>query len=65
MSEIEINEGNCVLEDRELVDINVAFGLMMDIYKDRGLRKMDETLVRILQKINKLNDLAKEKKIKT
>ena len=61
----EINEGNCVLDDRELTDINVAFGLMMDIYKSRGLRRMDETLVRILKKINKLNEMAKEKKIKT
>jgi hypothetical protein len=59
MSE-KINEDNCILDEDELFTIGNAFGWVEQntVDKDGAYRK---ELEKIIQKITKLNDLAKDR----
>lgn len=60
MSElIEINKGNCVLDDRELEILDTVLKSAMERANDKMLAK--SYLGIVFLKIAKLNDMAKEK----
>lgn len=60
MSE-EINEDNCVLSEDELLNIDTAL-FMLGGRTGANSEKSKLYLEMLYEKINKLNDLAKEKK---
>ena len=55
MSDIEINEGNCVLSEEEIACIQVTFEEKFVTHGEFFAEELDQ----ILLKIKKLNDLAK------
>ena len=59
MSEIEINEDNCVLSDADLKILDDVFKSAMERANDTMLAKRYLSIMFL--KITKLNDLAKEK----
>lgn len=60
MSEIEINEDNCVLNDMELVLTCIIFEPRKRVKINFKNKETKEMLDKIFQKIKKLNDMAKE-----
>ena len=61
MSElIEINEGNCVLEEGDMRNVDLAFNFSVrNLGNDKNIK---EIYLELFLKITKLNDLAKERK---
>lgn len=58
----EINEDNCVLKEFELTIIDIAFKDYLKNCGEAGKEYLETENAKILQKITKLNDLAKKKK---
>lgn len=64
MSEIEITEDNCVLSGQQIGHLADIFYIAIEDQEKRG-NDVTEKLLKLLEKITKLNDLAKEKSNET
>lgn len=54
----KINEGNCILDEREMKSVDAFFIKLAAAYNCEDMRKY---VTRISQKITKLNEMAKKK----